>query len=437
MRLSVIVPALDEAAAIAGCLASLAPLRAAGHEVIVVDGGSADDTAARARAHADRLLRAPRGRATQMNAGAASAQGDALIFLHADTRLPPDAAAAVAAALAGGAQWGRFDVAIDGRSRLLPVVAAAMNARSRLSGIATGDQAMFMRRDAFARAGGFPAQPLMEDIALSAALKRVAGPPACVRTRAVTSGRRWDTHGALRTIVAMWRLRYAYWRGVSPHALAARYEAAAASALPRLLVFAKEPVAGRVKTRLAAAIGGPAAAGVYLELAERTLAAAAAAHAAGVVGAVELWCDPAADRPAFVAWRDRYGVALHAQRGGDLGARMQGALAAALARGTPALLVGTDCPGLDVAYIARAAAALATRDAVLGPADDGGYVLIGLARDLDVFGGMSWSTATVMAATRARLDALGATFAELPPLWDVDTPADLARYRETQRAAPP
>ena len=116
---------------------------------------------------------------------------------------------------------------------------------------------------------------------------------------------------------------------------------------------------------------------------------------------------------------------------------MQGALAAALARGTPALLVGTDCPGLDVAYIARAAAALATRDAVVGPADDGGYVLIGLARDLDVFGGMSWSTATVMAATRARLDALGATFAELPPLWDVDTPADLARYRETQRAAPP
>ena len=218
----------------------------------------------------------------------------------------------------------------------------------------------------------------MEDIALSATLKRVAGPPACLRSRAVTSGRRWDAHGALRTIVTMWRLRYAYWRGADPQALADRYRRPTARALPRCSSSPRSRCPGQVKTRLAATIGAPAAASVYTELAERTLAAAVAARAAGIVGAVELWCDPAVDRPAFVAWRDRYDLALHAQRGADLGARMHGALAAALAQGAPALLVGTDCPGLDVAYLARAAATLAGNDAVLGPADDGGYVLIGL-----------------------------------------------------------
>ncbi len=432
MRLSIIVPALDEAGAIVASLDALAPLRAAGHEVIVVDGGSVDGTAALARSRADRVIEAPRGRALQMNAGAAIAQGHALLFLHADTRLPADAADAIAAALAAGALWGRFDVALEGRSRLLPIVAATMNVRSRVTGIATGDQAMFVIRDVFVQAGGFPPLPLMEDIALSAMLKRMAGPPACLRLRAVTSGRRWDTHGALRTIVTMWRLRYAYWRGTDLQALAERYRRPAARALPRLIVFAKDPVPGQVKTRLAATIGATAAAAVYTELAERTLAAAVAACAAGIVGAVELWCDPAVDRPAFVAWRDRYDLALHPQRGADLGVRMHGALTAALARGAPALLVGTDCPGLDVAYLARAAAMLARNDAVLGPADDGGYVLIGMTRDLDLFSGIAWSTATVIADTRARLATLGATFAELPSLWDVDTPADLARYREAQ-----
>jgi len=432
MRLSIIVPALDEAGAIVACLDALAPLRAAGHEVIVVDGGSVDDTAALARARADRVIAAPQGRALQMNAGAAIAQGDALLFLHADTRLPADAADAIAAVLVAGARWGRFDIVLEGRSRLLPVVAATMNARSRWTGIATGDQAMFVVRDVFVQAGGFRPLPLMEDIALSTTLKRMAGPPACIRSRAVTSGRRWDAHGTLRTIVTMWRLRYAYWRGADPQALANRYRRPPARALPRLLVFAKEPVPGQVKTRLAAALGPPAAAAVYTELAERTLAAAVAARAAGVVGTVELWCDPAIDRPAFVAWRERYDLALHAQRGADLGARMHGALAAALAQGAPALLVGTDCPGIDVAYLAQAAAMLAGNDAVLGPADDGGYVLIGMRRDLDLFTGIAWSTATVIADTRARLATLRATFAELPPLWDVDTSADLARYRETQ-----
>lgn len=221
MRLSIVIPVLDEAEGIAACLAPLAPLRARGAQVLVVDGGSADGTVAAATPHADRVIESPRGRARQMNAGAAAASGDALLFLHADTRLPEGADGLVAAALAGR-DWGRFDVSIEGRSRWLPVVAAFMNARSRLTGIATGDQALFVRREAFEAAGRFPPIPLMEDVALSKALKR-RGPPACLAQKAVTSGRRWERHGPVRTILLMWRLRLAYFLGADPARLAERY----------------------------------------------------------------------------------------------------------------------------------------------------------------------------------------------------------------------
>ncbi len=220
--LSIIVPVLNEADGIAATLDALAPLRAAGHQLIVVDGGSHDNTVLLSRERADAVIDGPRGRARQMNTGAASAQGDVLLFLHADTRLPPGADAHVAAALARGAVWGRFDVHIEGRSRWLPLVASMMNLRSRLSGIATGDQAMFVRRDLFRQLGGFVDQPLMEDIELSRRLRAVRS-PACLRARVVTSGRRWDHRGAWPTIVLMWRLRWRYWRGAAPEELAKAY----------------------------------------------------------------------------------------------------------------------------------------------------------------------------------------------------------------------
>jgi rSAM/selenodomain-associated transferase 2 len=222
LQISIVVPALNEAAGIAATLAALAPLRAAGHEVLVVDGGSSDGTPARCAGLADAVLAGPRGRARQMNAGAAQARGAVLLFLHADTRLPAGAAAAVQQAVAGGALWGRFDVHIDGRPRMLRVVAALMNLRSRWTGIATGDQAIFVQRAAFQAAGGFADQPLMEDIELSRRLRRV-GPPACLRERVHTSGRRWEQRGVWRTIWLMWRLRWRYWRGASPEALARAY----------------------------------------------------------------------------------------------------------------------------------------------------------------------------------------------------------------------
>ncbi|MFY9317134.1 MAG: TIGR04283 family arsenosugar biosynthesis glycosyltransferase [Burkholderiales bacterium] len=217
-RLSIIVPALNEAAGIAACLQALAPLRAGGHEVIVVDGGSEDRTQEIAAPLADRVLVAPCGRARQMNAGAAAASGDALLFLHADSRLPPLADELVVQALRER-NWGRFDVRIDSVHPLLRVVARAMNLRSRLTGIATGDQAIFVRRADFA---GFPEIALMEDIAFSRAMKRRAR-PACLRARVTTSGRRWERGGVLRTVLLMWHLRLAYYFGASPDELARRY----------------------------------------------------------------------------------------------------------------------------------------------------------------------------------------------------------------------
>ncbi|OFZ86679.1 MAG: glycosyl transferase [Betaproteobacteria bacterium RBG_16_66_20] len=218
MKLSIVIPTLNEAAGIARTLEALAPLRANGHEVIVADGGSEDGTRELAAALADRVIAAARGRARQMNAGAAAAAGDALLFLHADTRLPPRADQAVIEALRDRA-WGRFDVRIDGRSPLLAVVAFFMNLRSRWSGIATGDQAIFARRESFP---GFPEIALMEDVAFSKAMKRQS-PPACLRDKAVTSGRRWERRGVLRTMLLMWQLRLAYFLGTSPDELARRY----------------------------------------------------------------------------------------------------------------------------------------------------------------------------------------------------------------------
>ncbi len=220
--LAIIIPVLNEAHGIESTLQDLAPLRTRGVQVIVVDGGSHDDTVARAQPLADQVVTSSKGRARQMNAGATQASATNLLFLHADTRLPAEADQQVLAALAAGAVWGRFDVEIEGNAPTLRVVAAFMNLRSRYTGIATGDQAIFVRADSFSQVGGFPDQPLMEDIEISKRLKHIAR-PACLRTRVTTSGRRWESHGVWRTIVLMWSLRWRYWRGASPEQLARAY----------------------------------------------------------------------------------------------------------------------------------------------------------------------------------------------------------------------
>jgi rSAM/selenodomain-associated transferase 2 len=222
--LSIIIPCLDEAEGIASTLAALAPLRARGTEVIVVDGGSRDDTVARATPLADHVIASPRGRARQMNAGVVRARGEILLFLHADALLPDGADVLIVEGLKRSRRgWGRFDVLIAGRHPLLGVVGRLMNLRSRLTGIATGDQAIFVTRSLFTAAGDYPDIALMEDVALSKQLKRF-GPPLCLSHRLTASGRRWEKHGVLRTILLMWRLRLAYWLGADPAKLAVRYD---------------------------------------------------------------------------------------------------------------------------------------------------------------------------------------------------------------------
>jgi rSAM/selenodomain-associated transferase 2 len=222
-RLTIIVPVLNEAAIIVAALRALAPLRARGAEIIVADGYSRDGTAQLAEPFADRIITVSRGRGAAMNAGAALGTGDALLFLHADTTLPDGADLLIDAALARRS-WGRFDLRIAGCHPFLAVVARMINLRSRLTGIATGDQAMFVSREAFQKVGGFPDLPLMEDIAISRRLKRLCR-PYCIATPAVTSGRRWEHNGVLRTILLMWRLRLSYYLGVEPALLAELYDA--------------------------------------------------------------------------------------------------------------------------------------------------------------------------------------------------------------------
>ena len=221
--LSIIIPTLDEAARLPGLLDALAPARARGAELIVVDGGSSDGTAAVAQARDVPVVWSPPGRAKQLQAGAHASSGEALWFLHADSDVDPMCDQHIVWGLAESQRgWGRFAIRLAGRHPMLRVVARAMNLRSRLSGIATGDQGIFVTRALLERVGGIPQLPLMEDVELSSRLKAVC-PPLCLSKRLTTSGRRWDEHGAFRTIALMWRLRFDYWRGIAPEDLAARY----------------------------------------------------------------------------------------------------------------------------------------------------------------------------------------------------------------------
>jgi rSAM/selenodomain-associated transferase 2 len=221
--ISIIMPVVNEGAALEQYLLPLQPLRQRCCELIVVDGGSSDDSVAIASALADRVLSSERGRALQMNSGAGQARGDVLWFLHGDTRVPEDADTLIRSALARpGRVWGRFDVRLSGQQRLLRVVETLMNLRSCVTGTVTGDQGIFIRREAFERVGGYPAIALMEDIAISKMLKRISR-PVCLQQRLVTSSRRWQQNGILRTILLMWTLRLLYFFGVSPERLVRIY----------------------------------------------------------------------------------------------------------------------------------------------------------------------------------------------------------------------
>lgn len=225
MKIAIVVPVFNESLVLPRLIGDLTVLKQAANpdfELVFVDGGSTDNTMALIEDAGLRLIKSAKGRAWQMNAGAAQTTAEVLLFLHADTQLPKNALTEIESNLTRNICWGRFDVRIAGKPLMLVVVSRMMNWRSRLTGIATGDQAMFMTREAFQKMGGFPEQALMEDIEASRHLRQLSR-PACIASPVITSGRRWETRGVWTTIVLMWRLRWAYWRGQSPQKLAELY----------------------------------------------------------------------------------------------------------------------------------------------------------------------------------------------------------------------
>jgi rSAM/selenodomain-associated transferase 2 len=222
MKFSIIIPALNEAESIENTLFPLQYLRKLGHEIILVDGGSRDATCFISRPLVSKLLSSEPGRARQMNLGASIATGNVLLFLHADTSLPENLEG-IFAGLKIKSFWGRFDLSLTGTQYIYRLIEKMINLRSRLCGIATGDQVIFMTRDLFDRVNGFPDIPLMEDIAVCKKLKTISS-PVCISARVITSSRRWESRGAIKTILLMWKLRMQYAMGVPPEKLANQYE---------------------------------------------------------------------------------------------------------------------------------------------------------------------------------------------------------------------
>ncbi|OYV18915.1 MAG: hypothetical protein CG438_941 [Methylococcaceae bacterium NSP1-1] len=221
MNFSIIIPTLNEEKTIESCLSALQPLRS-NCEIIIVDGGSTDNTIVIAGTLADKVVSSDKGRARQMNNGARYASGNVLIFLHADTSLPENALQLIQQKLNSSRKWGRFDIQLSGKHFMLKVIAQMMNWRSRLTGIATGDQVIFVTRQAFEKAGQYPEINLMEDIAICKALKKIS-PPICLKAKVISSGRRWERYGIYKTILLMWNIRLRYFFGADPQILAFLY----------------------------------------------------------------------------------------------------------------------------------------------------------------------------------------------------------------------
>jgi rSAM/selenodomain-associated transferase 2 len=221
MKFSIIIPTLNEEKNIESCLLALQPMRN-NCELIVVDGGSMDNTVAISKALADKTITSGKGRAVQMNNGANYAEGTILVFLHADTYLPKDALQLIQHQLNDNGKWGRFDIQLSGNHFMLKIISHMMNWRSKLTGIATGDQAIFVTRIVFDQVSRYPEINLMEDIALCKALKKIS-PPVCLKAKVISSGRRWESNGIYKTILLMWSLRLRYFFGADPQILASLY----------------------------------------------------------------------------------------------------------------------------------------------------------------------------------------------------------------------
>ena len=430
--LGVVIPALDEEGTLPALLADLSRLTLPAR-VLVVDGGSRDGTVRAARAGGALVLRGRTGRARQMNAGARFLTTPWLLFLHADSRLDGRAVAAIDDHVrAGGPDAAHFALRFRHTGRFYRALEWGQRLRERTLGLVYGDQGLLIRRDLFLDAGPYPDAPLMEDVILNRELLR-RGRLRPLPATVATSPRRYEEEGRVRALLRNLRLIAALHAGADPASLAAAYpprmrdpsparDPDPASPPPILLVFAKAPRPGEVKTRLARALGDERAAALYRRMGRLVLDGVAAAPATVTA------CFAPDDAEAEVReWLGASAARYWPQGDGDLGARMSRMFDRAFQAADRALVVGTDAPAVDDATIRRALEALDSADVVLGPSRDGGYYLLGLRRPRPgLFEAIRWSTGSVMRETaeRARGEGLAVTFLEVES--DIDTAADLA-----------
>lgn len=398
-------------------------------ELLLVDGGSTDLSWPVLQTLAEHpqvtAIQSNKGRAQQMNAGAEKARGDVLLFLHADTVLTKAAWHAFLLRV-NECLWGRFNVRIDGKSAWLPVVGWFMNQRSRLTKIGTGDQALFVSSELFHQIGGFPNQPLMEDIELCKRLKRIAPRKfVAVDVPVHTSGRRWDVNGTWETIVLMWRFRFLYWRGVSATQLATLYADTRQKWPVAVAVFAKYPRADRVKTRLIPMLGAEQSASFARYLLLSTLDKLQDVN-------VALWTDGGSPEEWDALLRGR-AVQRYIQPEGHLGVRMQMAVTTHLSSSELVVLLGPDAVEFTLSHLRQLMEAARRQGLAFVPAHDGGYVALACNRSVsEIFSGsIEWGSARVADQTRAALQGQGVHALWLPPQLDIDEPADLEKAIES------
>lgn len=430
--LSIIVPTLDEAEYLPALLTDVQSLEA---EVIVVDGGSSDGTVALARSAGARTLQADAGRGSQLRAGASEARGRWLLFVHADCRLDGAARTALVAflATAGEEEYAHFDFALDGAGFIHRFIEFGQDIRERWLGLVYGDQGLVVSRSLYAAVGGYPDWPVMEDVGI---LRRLAsrGRRVPLPATLISSDRRYAEEGGLRRWLRNVMVMTLFRLGVPPRQLARWYRPRRSGRHPthepeaggrRVVgVFAKAPVPGRVKTRLAADIGDRRATEIYRGLGRRTVDALRGGDYRLVVFGTPA---DSASLESIGAWLGPEGTEIHPQPEGDLGHRLATAVDGALRRAEAIVIVGTDIPGIDRKTVSEAFSLLREHDVVLGPATDGGYYLVGLTRSCpDLFAGIDWSTSRVLDQTLDRIATKGLTVAFTEAKSDVDTVEDLS-----------
>ena len=425
-RLAVVVPTLDESVRLPRLLQDLERLTDLVSEVIVADGGSEDDTVEIARSYGANVLEVTRGRGTQLLAGAGAADAEWIFFVHADCRLTDEAARALRRFLerASPQDFAHFSFALEGRGLFRRVIEAGQKVRERLGGLVYGDQGLVVSRSLYERVGGHPDWVLMEDVGVIDRL-RSAGHRVRLDASLPTSSRRYAREGGVRAWLRNVTLMVRFRMGASPDRLAHSYrpheedrrEGAA------VVVFAKAPVPGRVKTRLAADVGPKEATRIY-----RTIGLETVEALRGGPWSTHVYITPSTPEAlgAVREWLGTDGIAFRTQAPGDLGDRMSAAARETLRRAASMVIVGTDIPGLDAEAIRRALRALETSDVVLGPATDGGYYLIALNEPRpELFEDIPWSTSEVLTETTRAAERAGLSVSLLDPMTDVDTLADL------------